>query len=138
MGIRFHWGYSFSLVGDRFGWWGFILVGGHSLSLVGIHFAGGGSFLLVCICFRGIHSGGVALVAVGVVWWCTVGGWVGPHGRLWCSWVVAVVHHGCSFMVIGCRLLLNSCHIAIGNVAPASQVKRRRWGRGVMGLACMQ
>ena len=47
---------------------GIILVGGHLLSLVGIHFAGGQLFSLVCICFHGVQSGGVALVAVGMVW----------------------------------------------------------------------
>ena len=63
---------------------------------------------------------------------------MGPHGRLWCSGVVAVVHHSYLFVVMGCHLSLNSCDITIGDVALASQVKRRKWGCGVMGLTCMQ
>ena len=136
-------GCSFLLVGVCC-CWSFIFIGGHSFSLVGdlFHwrafiFDGGGSFSLVGIHFHGVHSSWVALVTVGVVWWCVIGGWVGPHSHLWCSWVVVVVHCGCFFMEIGCCLLLNSYHIAIGNVAPASHVKRMRWGCGVMGLTCM-
>ena len=122
------------LVGGCCHWWAFVFIGGHLFSLVGICFhwwgvvfIGGHLFLLL-----GGHLHPWAFIVVGWPWlllvWC---GGAGPHGHLWCSWVVVVVHHSYLFMMGGCCLLLNSCHIAIGNVAPASHVKK---GGGGVGL----
>lgn len=48
-----------------------------------------------------------------IVWWCGVSGLVDVHGCSWCSHcvvggggVVIVGHHGHSFMMFNCHLLL--------------------------------